>query len=345
MRRRPLHWRLLLPGRRGAPRDTGTFTLQLQLMLNPGASLDIVALGEPMIEFNQASPSDPRSYVQGFGGDTANMAVAAARLGARAGYVTRLGDDAFGRLFRELWAAEGVDMRGVIDDAEAPTGVYFVTHGAEGHEFSYLRAGSAASRMRQDTLPLDVIRSTRLLHVSGISQAISASACDAVFAAIDAATAAGALVTYDPNLRLKLWPLPRARATILATMARCTWCLPSLDDARVLFDASDPSAVATACHRAGAAGVVVKLGADGCIVSDGNRQEHVPAHRVTPLDATGAGDCFDGAFATRLLAGDDPFAAAGYANVAAALATTGFGAVAPLPRDADVRAALRKAAA
>ena len=298
-----------------------------------------------MIEFNQTQASDPRSYVQGFGGDTSNMAIAAARLGARVGYVTRLGDDAFGRLFRDLWAAEGVDAGGVSTDAEAPTGVYFVTHGEHGHAFSYLRAGSAASRMRPDTLPRKLIAAARLLHVSGISQAISASACDTVFAAIDAATAAGALVTYDPNLRLKLWPLARARATIIATMARCTWCVPSFDDARVLFEGGDAASAIAACHRAGAPGVVMKLGAEGCIFSDGTRQQHVPAHRVTPVDATGAGDCFDGAFAVRLLAGDDPFTAAAYANVAAALATTGFGAVAPLPRDADVRAALRKAAA
>ncbi len=307
--------------------------------------LDIVALGEPLIEFNQAHADDPNAYVQGFGGDTSNMAIAAARLGARVGYVTRLGGDAFGRLFRDLWAAESVDMSGVVTDADAATGVYFVAHGERGHEFSYLRAGSAASRMRPDTLPLNVIRSTRLLHVSGISQAISASACDTVFAAIDEASAAGALVTYDPNLRLKLWPLPRARATIVATMARCSWCVPSLDDALVLFGGGDAASAIAACHRAGAPGVVVKLGAEGCIVSDGGRQQHVPAHRVASVDATGAGDCFDGAFATRLLAGDDPFTAAAYANVAAALATTGYGAVAPLPRDGDVQPLLRKAAA
>ena len=314
-------------------------------MANVRERLDIVALGEPLIEFNQAHAEDPNVYMQGFGGDTSNMTIAAARLGARVGYVTRLGGDAFGRLFRDLWAAEGVDTSGVVTDADAATGVYFVAHGEHGHEFSYLRAGSAASRMRPDTLPQDVIRSARLLHVSGISQAISASACDTVFAAIDEAGAAGALVTYDPNLRLKLWPLPRARATILATMGRCTWCVPSLDDALVLFGGGDAASAIAACHRAGAPGVVMKLGAEGCIVSDGTRQQHVPAHRVVPVDATGAGDCFDGAFATRLLAGDDPFTAAAYANVAAALATTGYGAVAPLPRDGDVRALLRKAAA
>jgi 2-dehydro-3-deoxygluconokinase len=297
---------------------------------------DIVAIGEPMIEFNQARADDPRTYLQGFGGDTSNMAIAAARLGSRVAYVTRLGADAFGRMFTELWTKEGVDASGVAIDASAPTGIYFVAHGPQGHEFSYLRAGSAASRMHPDTLPLAMIRSTRLLHASGISQAISASACDAVLAAIEAARAAGALVTYDPNVRLKLWHLARARAIVLATMAQCTWCLPSQDDARVLFPGADADTVVDACHHAGAPGVVLKLGAEGCLVSTGQRRERVPARVVASVDATGAGDCFDGAFATRLLAGDDPFAAARYANTAAALATMGFGAVAPLPRAEDV---------
>ncbi len=82
-----------------------------------------------------------------------------------------------------------------------------------------------------------------------------------------------------------------------------------------------PTPWSTRLHRAGARGVVLKQGADGCVVSDGTRRERIAAHRVASVDATGAGDCFDGAFAARLLAGDDPFAAARYANVAAALAT------------------------
>jgi 2-dehydro-3-deoxygluconokinase len=297
---------------------------------------DIVALGEPMVEFNQARSADPLAYLQGFGGDTSNMAIAAARLGGRVAYVTRLGADSFGRMFVELWTREGIDTAGVALDPEAPTGVYFVAHGVGGHEFSYLRAGSAASRMRPETLPLPLLRSARLLHASGISQAISASACDAVFAAFDVARAAGAIVTYDPNVRLKLWPLARARAIVEASMALCTWCLPSQDDANVLYAGAEPDAVVDAIHRAGAPGVVLKQGAAGCLVSDGARRERIAARTVDSVDATGAGDCFDGAFATRLLAGDDPFAAARYANAAAALATTGYGAVAPLPRAADV---------
>jgi len=300
----------------------------------------IVALGEAMVEFNQARADTPESYVRGFGGDTSNMAIAAARLGARAAYVTRVGDDAFGRALLALWADESVDARGVAIDRDAPTGIYFVSHGPQGHEFSYLRAGSAASRMTPSTLPLDVIRAAGILHVSGISQAISSTACDAVFAAIEAARSGGARVSYDPNMRLKLWPLPRAAAVIAATLAQCDWFLPSLDEARMLSGQAEPERIVDWFHARGAPVVALKCGGAGVVVSDGHRVERIGGHRVNAVDATGAGDCFDGAYAARMQAGDDPFGAARYANAAAALATTGFGAVAPLPRDDAVRALL-----
>jgi 2-dehydro-3-deoxygluconokinase len=302
--------------------------------------LDIVALGEAMIEFNQARADAPAAYLRGFGGDTSNMAIAAARLGAATGYATRIGGDPFGRMLLELWRAEGVDTAGVAIDGAAPTGVYFVTHGAQGHEFSYLRAGSAAARMTPATLPLAVLRAAKVLHVSAISQAISATACDAAFAAIDVVRAAGGRVAFDPNLRLKLWPLPRARAVIVATMAQCDWFLPSLDEARMLSGVDTPDAIIDWCHAQGAPVVALKCGADGVRVSAGGRRTGFAAHSVASVDATGAGDCFDGAFVARVVSGDDPFAAARFANAAAALATTGFGAVAPLPRERDVRALL-----
>jgi 2-dehydro-3-deoxygluconokinase len=304
---------------------------------------EIVAIGEAMVEFNQVSRETPETFVRGFGGDTSNMAIAASRLGACAGYVSRVGDDAFGRALVGLWSDEGVDTRGIATDPFAATGVYFVTHGPGGHEFSYLRAGSAASRMDPATLPLPVIRGARVLHLSGISQAISASACDATFAAISAAKESGVRVSYDPNLRLKLWPLPRARAVILATAAQCDWFLPSLDEARALSGLTEHRSILAWCHAQGAPVVVLKCGRDGAAVSDGHRVEFIAPHRVRAVDATGAGDCFDGAFVARATQGDDPFAAARYANAAAALATTGFGAVAPLPRDGDVRALLATA--
>ena len=178
--------------------------------------VDIVSLGEPLYELSRSR--DGTTWASGFGGDTSVMAIAAARAGARAAYVSAVGDDAFGREFLELWTREGVDARGVAVRADAHTGVYFITYDAQGHHFSYLRAGSAASRMQPADLPLDLIASAKALHVSGISLAISTSACDATFAAMRAARAAGAKVQIDTNLRLRLWPLDRARAVIHAAV-------------------------------------------------------------------------------------------------------------------------------
>ena len=130
----------------------------------------IVSIGEPMIEFNQI---EARHFLQGFGGDSSNMIIAAARSGAQTAYFTRVGDDEFGRMLLELWQREGVETSAVIIDREAPTAAYFVTHGPKGHAFSYLRAGSAASRMRPADLPKEMIENAKYVHASGISIAIA----------------------------------------------------------------------------------------------------------------------------------------------------------------------------
>lgn len=300
---------------------------------------DILSIGEPMVEFNQTRPGEP-GYLQGFGGDSSNMAIAAARAGASVAYYTRLGDDAFGRMFLDLWQREQVDASGVAIDGHAHTGVYFVTHGASGHEFSYLRAGSAASRMTPAELPRELLSRARFVHASGISLAISATACDTVLAAFEAARADGAKVSFDSNLRLKLWPLARARAMIGAAAGMADYFFPSLEDARALAGIDDADALVDWAHALGAKHVCLKLGPDGVIASDGTRRERIAGHRVDAVDATGAGDCFAGSALARIAAGDSIWDAARYANAAAALATTGFGAVAPLPRPDAVRALL-----
>jgi 2-dehydro-3-deoxygluconokinase len=297
---------------------------------------DIVAIGEPLVEFNQTGAGDGRQYLQGFGGDTSNAVIAAARQGARAAYFTRLGDDEFGRMCLALWAREGVDAGAVQIDGEAPTGLYFVTHGPRGHAFTYRRSGSAASRMHPRDVPEALIRRSRVLHVSGISQAISESATAAVRRAIEVARESGTRVAYDPNLRLQLWPLERAREVILETMPLADCFLPSLDDVRVLSGCDTPEAILDWCHAQGARRVVLKIGPEGAIVSEDGERIPIAPHAVTAVDATGAGDCFDGTLLARWAAGDALSRAARHACVAAALATTGYGAVAPLPTAMEV---------
>jgi 2-dehydro-3-deoxygluconokinase len=301
---------------------------------------DVVALGEAMVEFNQAKASDPL-YRQGFGGDTSNAVIAASRQGARVAYLSRVGEDHFGRMLLDLWQSEGVDVSAVARDAQAPTGLYFVNHGPQGHSFSYLRAGSAASRMLPQTMDLSLAARTQWLHVSGISQAISASACDTVFAAIETARAAGGKVSFDPNLRLSLWPLARARATIRATIALTDLFLPSLDEAVALAGTDDVPEIFAWAREQGAQTIVLKAGSSGAWYAEPGVEPQLSAARaVQAVDATGAGDCFDGSLLARLAAGDTLADAVRYANAAAGLSTLGHGAVAPIPTAAQVRAAL-----
>lgn len=300
----------------------------------------IVSIGEPMIEFNQTRSTE-RNYLQGFGGDSSNMIIAAARTGARTAYVTRIGDDEFGRMFLELWKREGVDTSGVIVDKDAPTAVYFVTHGPEGHAFSYLRAGSAASRMKPADLEKKLLERASLVHASGISMAISPSASDTVLAAFETARAKGAKISFDSNLRLKLWPLARAKAMIGAAAAMADYFFPSIEDAEALSGRKGREANLDWAHALGPKTVFLKLGADGVIVSAGAKREHIAGITLELVDATGAGDCFCGAALARLAAGDSIWDAGRYANAAAALKTTGFGAVDPLPRPDAVRRIMR----
>jgi len=300
----------------------------------------IIALGEPMVEFNQTGDAAGRSYLQGFGGDTSNFAISAARQGADTAYVTALGDDVYGRMLRELWRAEGVDQAGVPTDPDAYTAIYFVTHDADGHHFTFFRSGSAASRLDAARLPRAQIEAASVLHLSGISMAISQTACDTCYAAMDMARGAGVQVSFDTNLRLKLWSIDRARAVMNDVIARTDICLPSQDDLATITGLTRPDDLVDHCLELGARIVALKLGADGALVADATRRLRIAAHACKPVDATGAGDTFGGAFVARLVAGDDFETAGRYAAVAAALSTEGYGAVAPIPTAVQVRAAM-----
>jgi 2-dehydro-3-deoxygluconokinase len=301
---------------------------------------DILALGEPMVEFNQTGEGAGRMYLQGFGGDTSNAAIAAARQGASVGYISAVGDDVYGHMLRELWDREGVDHSEVRTDAQGFTAVYFVTHDASGHHFSFFRRGSAASRMTPAQLPAQRIAQARVLHLSGISAAISDSACDTCFAAVEIAKAAGVKVCFDTNLRLKLWPLSRARAVMREMIRQSDICLPSYDDVAAISGLKDADALLDWCLDLGAGVVALKLGAEGALLSDGKIRLRIPPHPCKVVDATGAGDTFGGALLARLVAGDELEAAGRYATVAAALSTEGYGAVEPIPTAARVQAAM-----
>ena len=306
-------------------------------------SVDLLCMGEPMLEFNQLPPNQDgtRHYLQGYGGDTSNAAIAAARQGARVGYITALGQDLPGDRFISLWQRENVDTSTILRTDRYQTGVYFVTHDDRGHHFLHYRANSAAAMFTQDDVPEAAIKAARILYVSGISQGISATACDAVFRAIDIASRHGVAVAYDTNYRPRLWPPARAAAVMHAAMAQAEYAMPGQEDVTTLTGLTDPDRMLDFYLHLGCRVVLLKMGAAGCYLATADTRVRIAAHDVVPVDATGAGDTFCGSFLARILAGDAPHDAARYASVAAALKCTGYGAVDPIPRADAVRAALR----
>ncbi|WP_419992900.1 sugar kinase [Streptomyces boninensis] len=306
--------------------------------------MDVIAVGEPLLEFNSVGAADEpvaagAAFAVGYGGDTSNFAIAAARSGARAGYVTRIGDDEFGAAFVRLWEREGVTAEHVVREPGGRTGIYFIARTPSASSFTYYRANSPASRLTPADIPEEAIAGARLLHLSGITQAISTSACDAAFHAMETARRSSTLISYDPNLRPALWPAERARAIVMRSVELCDIALPNLEEGRVLTGLQEPEEVLDAFVRRGPSVVALKLGAQGVLLAHDGAVTRIAPHPVTPVDSTGAGDTFDGAFAARLTGGASPEEAARYAAVAAALTTTGPGAVTPIPHRDVVDAA------
>ncbi len=223
-------------------------------------------------------PDGSQHYLEGHGGDTSNAAIAAARQGARVGYITALGRDMPGDSFMALWAREGVDATTVARTDRWLTGVYFVTHDAQGHHFLHYRANSAAAMYTPDDLPEAAIAAARMFYVSGISQGISDSACDAVSAAIDIARRNGVKIAYDTNYRPRLWPPARAAAVMHAAMAQSDYALPGIEDVQTLTGLTDPDAMLDFYLRLGPKVVVLKMGEAGAYLATPEQRVRIPRH-------------------------------------------------------------------
>ncbi|WP_068312856.1 sugar kinase [Polycladidibacter hongkongensis] len=302
-------------------------------------SADIISFGEPLYEFNQVKEvAEGPDYLSGFGGDASNFACSAARQGAKVAMLSHLGSDVFGDEFIKLWEREGVSTELVQRNADAPTGIYFVTHNEDGHHFTFARKGSAAALIGPEQLPAAAIKAAKLLHTTAITHAISASSSDAVFKAIEIAKAGDTLTSFDTNLRLRLWGLERARGVIHETARHVDFIMPSVDEAELLTGLSDPDAICDFYLNLGSKTVILKLGKEGAMYATANKRERIAGNPVEALDATGAGDCFSGAFFANVVAGHDLADCLRYANAAAALTTLGYGGVAPIPRRERVEA-------
>jgi 2-dehydro-3-deoxygluconokinase len=269
-----------------------------------GQEPDVVALGETMVLFLAQQPGllrEANTFSRHVAGAESNVAVGLCRLGCTSGFISRVGDDEFGRAIAFRLRGEGVDVSRLIVDEQAPTGVLFRDRREFGAvDVVYYRRGSAASRLSPSDLDGAYIAGARFLVLSGITPALSESCKETVFAAAELARAAGVTVVLDPNIRLKLWTIDRARAVLRDLAGHSDVVLPGLDEAQLLTGADDAIAAAKELHALGPRRVVVKLGARGSLAVDDDGIVEVEAMQIPRVvDPVGAGD----AFAAGLLAG------------------------------------------
>jgi len=266
---------------------------------------EVLAVGETMVLVAPAL-AEPLETATDFhldpGGAEANVASHLAALGRRAAWAGLVGDDALGRRLVAQLAARGVDTTWVDADADAPTGVYVKD---PGRGVSYYRRGSAASRMDPAFAARLPIAGTRLLHLTGITPALSTS-CDAMVDTLfDTARAVGVPVSFDVNHRPALWPSTDAAARRLrALAARADLVFVGLDEADVLWGAETADDVRRLLPDVPL--LVVKDGAIGATGFDADGSEHVPALVAELVEPVGAGDAFAAGYLDSWLDGASP---------------------------------------
>ncbi|MDE2929907.1 MAG: sugar kinase [Chloroflexota bacterium] len=304
---------------------------------------DILSLGECMVEFFAEEPlAEAKNLQKAFAGDALNLLAAASRLGSTCGFLSRVGDDPFQNYLLNGWESLGIDTSHV-KRVQGRNGIYFISiYGYGERDFTYYRAGSAPSTMTPEDLDPDYIAQARVLHISGIAQAISASARATALAAARIAHEAHVCVSFDPNFRPALWSAEEARAAAEELLPHVDIALPSgPEESQQLFGLTTPQETADYLHGFGAYAVVVKLGEAGVYVSAEGGTGTVPAFTVPHVvDTTGAGDAFDGAFLHGLVQNMPPLDAARLGVVMAGLKVRGRGAIASLPEKSEVEAAL-----
>ncbi len=290
-----------------------------------------LSIGECMVELSQAGEGLLR---KGFAGDTFNTAwYARACFGPdwSVDYFTALGDDPLSSDMLDMMSKAGIGTGFIRRIAGKTPGLYLISLDKGERTFSYWRDSAAARTLADDADHLrSAIEQADLVYVSGITLGILApEAVDTLLAELRRAKASGKTVAFDPNLRPRLWASKDIMLKTIEDGARAaTLVLPSFDDETTHFGDATVTDTIARYHALGVRDVVVKNGADGVTLSFGEVEVHVPSVATDKIvDTTSAGDSFNGAFLSRLLAGQSPGEAAAYGAAVASVVIGHHGAL------------------
>ncbi|WP_433465759.1 sugar kinase [Spirillospora sp. CA-128828] len=303
-------------------------------------TVDLVTFGETMARLENPVTGPmrhARSLDLGIAGAESNTAIGLCRLGGSAAWFGRVGDDEFGRLITTALAGEGVRLGHTVVDETAPTALLFKEHRSGTlTRVQYYRTGSAGSRLSPADVPHDLIRSARVLHVTGITAAIGDTARKALDDAIETARDAGVPVSLDLNYRAALWTPAEAGECLHNLVKRADLVFATEQEARLVVPGEDPTGLATGLAALGPREVLVKRGAAGAVAFCDGRLHVQPAHRVPVVDPVGAGDAFAAGYLAEFVRGLPIAARLATATAAGAYAVTVRGDWEGLPSRADL---------
>lgn len=308
--------------------------------------LDILTIGEALVEIMRTDIDQPLNRPGPFVGPYPSgapfiFAVQAARLGMNAAAIGSVGADAFGECLLDQLRSDGVLIDGVRQLPDQPTGVAFVAYNADGSRDFVFSLG-AGGHLSPDMLHADLFEGLHCFHVMGSTLSMSEMALKVCRAALDMAIEAGALISFDPNLRPELLPPDQARISFAPFIDAADILLPTADELLQLSGArSVDSAIGALIAQRPGRTVVVTRGADGCSVYTADGHIDVAGYAVDEVDPTGAGDCFDAAFISAILDGKSPTEAARLANACGALAVSAKGPMAGAKTRAEVERFMR----
>jgi fructokinase len=317
----------------------------------------VVCLGEVLTDFVALDGALPLQQATSFhraaGGAPANVAVALARLGINVAFVGKVGGDAFGHALRATLAAEGVDVRGLLEEPTAQTALAFVgSDGQGGRMFVFHHAGTAHTLLRPEEVDPNMIAHSRIFHFGSVTLAAEPSRA-ATVAGAHLAHQHGCVVSFDPNVRLEVWDSPRqALDTILEILRVVDVVKVSSDEIAFLTGTSDVAHACQVLREHGPGVAIITLGGGGCFYQTATVSGHVPGIQMESVDSLGAGDAFVAGLLACLSAypdgsvpGDEDslVPALRFANAVGAITTTRYGAIPALPTRAEVESVLRAA--
>lgn len=302
--------------------------------------IDVVTMGETMALLTTPRVGrlrDMRELLLSAGGAESNVAIGVVRLGYSASWLGRVGDDEPGQLILALLRAEGVDVSRSVADPSVQTSLMIKERRCPGLErVSYYREGYAGSRLCPEDVDEELIAHARVLHVSGITLALSASARAAVYRAVEIARAAGVVVSFDFNYRSSLWSREDACQQITALARHANIVFAGEDELDILGE-GEPTGQARLLSAGGERIVVVKRGEKGALSVEGDIVHEAPARPVSVVDPIGAGDAFVAGYLAALLDGLDAAGRLTLACATGAYAVTIAGDWEGMPSRADLR--------